>query len=503
MSLYNDNELELFSKHVNEIMLRLDKIAGEKLDPTRKETIEVAQIVATYIKKNKRKIYGGSAINLSIKTKNPEMAFYTDDELHDMDTYSPEPIKDVIELCDILNKKGYKNVIGREAIHKETYSVAVNGKAYCDFSYVPRNVYRRIPFLEIEGFTVTHPMFMWIDYLRMFIDPLLSHRLWDKAFKRFYLMQKYYPVRQNKKQLKFVEKPMSNKLYDTVISFLKEHKSLITIGQVAYNAYVEVSKPTEKFITKIPVTEFELISTDYVTDVQNIVKHLQSNGYDKIQLQENYPFFQFTGFNSIIIDDSIPRIKIYDYNKICLPYIDHKGLRIGSFHLNLMRVLVSASHARINENKDYEQLYFEMASHEIIMRKNFLLDKNQNFLDNSIFKDFNEECIGFTRDAKIEKMEEMSITHGRGRFDYHPESGKKLDPANWKFVNSSGNSIRNIKNCKITISPDIHIFEKSDRDTEESKDEKPSIPRTNETKEDTKESDETMSDESELTDIEP
>ncbi len=133
MSLYNDNELELFSKHVNEIMLRLDKIAGEKLDPTRKETIEVAQIVATYIKKNKRKIYGGSAINLSIKTKNPEMAFYTDDELHDMDTYSPEPIKDVIELCDILNKKGYKNVIGREAIHKETYSVAVNGKAYCDF----------------------------------------------------------------------------------------------------------------------------------------------------------------------------------------------------------------------------------------------------------------------------------------------------------------------------------------------------------------------------------
>lgn len=482
MSLYNDNELELFSKHIDEIVLHIDKIVGEKLDPTLKETIEISKIVVSFVKKNKRKIYGGSALNQAVKSKNPELAFYSDDEPHDMDTYSPEPVRDAVELCKLLNEKGYKNVVGREAIHKETYSVAVNGKAYCDFSYVPKNIYHRMPFMEIDGYTVTHPMFMWIDYLRMFVDPLLSSRLrWSKSFKRFYLLQKYYPIKQQKKQLKFKEKAMNQKLYDTIISYLKEHKTTITVGQVAYNAYVEVSKPSQKYISKIPVTEIEVISTDYANDVTNMIKHLQENGYDKIQLQENYPFFQLTGFGSTILDDSIERIRIYDYNKICLPYVDYKGLRIGSFHLNLLKVMINAIYSRANENKEYEQMFFEMASHEIEMRRNFLIDKNQNFLDNSIYKDFNGECIGYTQDPKVERLEEMNITHGKGRFDYHPESGKQIDPNSWVFKNSSGNAIRNMKNYKIRIEPDIHvIFEKQEKDSDENliANDKPSIPRT-------------------------
>lgn len=457
MSLYNDNDLELFSKHIDEIKLRLDKIVGEKLDPTQKEIQEITKIVATYIQKNKRKLYGGSALNLAIKSKNPEMAFYAENESYDMDTYSPEPIKDAIELCDLLFSKGYKNIIGREAIHRETYSVVVNGHAYCDFSYVPRNIFHRVPFLELENMIITHPMFMWIDYLRMFVDPYLSHFRWDKSFKRFYLLQKYYPIKQTNKALKFKEKPVSSKFYDTVISFLKETKSLIAIGQIAYNAYVNVCKPSQKYIAKIPITEFEVISIDYVNDVKNAIQHLQSNGYDKIQIQENYPFYLFTGFSTTILDNGVPMWRIYDYNKICLPFMEYDGMQIGSVHLNLMRVLVNAIYSRVSENRDYEQLFFEMASHEMVMRRDYLSDKSQNFLDNSLFRDFNTECIGYTKNTKIERMEEMQITKGRYRFDYHPESGRKLDPANWVFKNSSGNVIKNIKNYKIDITPDVHI----------------------------------------------
>jgi hypothetical protein len=337
--------------------------------------------------------------------------------------------------------------------------------------------------MEIENMTITHPMFMWIDYLRMFVDPLLSGNLrWEKAYKRFYLLQKYYPIKQTNKPLKFKEKTVSSKFYDTVISFLKENKSLIAIGQIAYNAYVSVCKPTQKFITKIPITEFEVISTDYINDVKNAIQYLQSNGFDKIKIQENYPFFQFTGFCTTIIDDGIPRFKIYDYNKICLPFMEYEGFKIGSFHLNLMRVMVNAIYSRVNENKEYEQMFFEMASHEIIMRRDYLNNKEQNFLDNSLFRDFNTDCIGYTQDPKIERLEEMQITKGRGRFDYHPEGGKKLDPSNWVFKNSSGNIIKNVKNYKIDITPDIHVEiikdEKDDKSADELENaEKPSVPR--------------------------
>jgi hypothetical protein len=187
--MYNNSELELFNKNIDEISKKLDVVVSEKLAPTVKEINEITKIVSKYIKDHKRKVYGGTALNLAVKEKEKADAFYSDEESHDFDTYSPEPIKDVVELCDIIHKQGYKNVTGREAIHRETYTVAVNGHPYCDFSYVPRNVYNRIPFIEIEGYIITHPYFMMIDYMRMFVNPLLAHFRWSKSFGRYYYLQ--------------------------------------------------------------------------------------------------------------------------------------------------------------------------------------------------------------------------------------------------------------------------------------------------------------------------
>lgn len=464
--LYDDEELALFTGHIGDILAKIDDIVGSKLDPTRREIVEITKIVEEYLKKNKRKIYGGSAVNLAVKSKNIEAAFYSADEYHDYDVYSPEPINDVIKICNILHEKGYKNIAGRSALHKESFTVVVNDHAYCDFSYSPKNVYNRTPFLELEGFTVTHPQFMWIDYLRAFTDPILSARFrWEKYFKRFYLLQKYYPIRKTNKRIIFKEKPIKNEIYDLIIEYLKKSNTLITTGQYVYNTYVDISKIESKYITKIPITNFELIATEYVKDVKDFIEYLKSKNLD-VHIKEYYPFFHFTGYATEIIVDNNPIIKIYNYNKICLPYIEHRGIRIGSFHFNLLRTLIDATYARINNNKDYEALYFEMASHFIQMRRTYMAQKDKTFLDDTLFRDFSGECMGFTQQAKIEKMEEKRRGEKVFNWSYNPEKPGSAGTIVWSYDNSSGNVIHNPKNYMITLDiPNLHIVEEEHKDS--------------------------------------
>ena len=39
--------------------------------------------------------------------------------------------------------------MSKEAIHKATYKLYVNHQAYCDISYVPMNIYKKIPYINI------------------------------------------------------------------------------------------------------------------------------------------------------------------------------------------------------------------------------------------------------------------------------------------------------------------------------------------------------------------
>lgn len=468
--LYDDEELTYFTNHIGEILTKIDDIVGIKLDPTRKEINEIIKNISEYLQQNKRKVYGGSALNLAIKMKSPEMAIYSnDEEPHDFDVYSPDPIKDIVNICNILHEKGFKNIVGREALHTESYSVVVNDHQYCDISYSPRNVYNKTPFMTVEGFTIAHPQFMWIDFLRMFVDPMLSAKFrWEKHFKRFYLLQKFYPIRKNNKRVVFDGKAIDVKVYDKIFDHLKTTKTIIVIGQCVYNMYVDVSKISSKYIMKMPITQIELIATEYEQDVKSLIEYMKSNISKDIQVKEYYPFFQVTGYSTEIILNDRPIIKIYNYNKICFPFSEHKGVLIGSFHLNLLYVLIDAIYARANENRKEEQTYFEMAAHFIQMRREFMAFKDKTFLDDTIFKDFSGDCVGQTKQGKIEKLEEKRAGIKKHMFSYNPEKPGGANEANWTYMNSSGNMVHNPKNYRIKLDPDIHVVIK-----EEIKDDKP------------------------------
>ena len=150
---------------------KLEEIRKKKLEnmePGIDEIKKVYDIVLKYVKEKKRKIYGGYAWNKVLSHKKKNYAFYNETDVlqADIDFYSPEPLIDLVNLCDILHAEGFKYVTGKEAKHGETYSIYVNFQLYCEMSYMPKNVYNNVRFLQIDGLNVTHPWFMMIDFFR-------------------------------------------------------------------------------------------------------------------------------------------------------------------------------------------------------------------------------------------------------------------------------------------------------------------------------------------------
>ena len=161
--MYRQTDLDAIKNNIDIIK---DDAMRKKLDilePTMKEFNEVYQVILNYIKDKKKIIYGGYAQNNLIEIKNKSDSFYKDLDMADIEFYSYEPLKDVVDLCDLLKSKGYSYVQGSEGAHPETYKIFVNFVNYCDISYIPKNVNDNMPFMEDKGIRYTHPHFMLVD----------------------------------------------------------------------------------------------------------------------------------------------------------------------------------------------------------------------------------------------------------------------------------------------------------------------------------------------------
>ena len=479
MSLYNEKDINLLAQNWNEIMKEVEEQKYLMIEPSKEEMLSVHQIICDFVKQHKRKIYGGFGLNLLIKEKSPNDMIYKSGSISDIDFYSPYPIIDLIKLCNLLHSKGFKAIIGREAQHQETYNITVNYLTYCDISYVPKNIYDKMPFKEINGFTVIHPHFMWIDYLRMFTDPLISYwRMNDdlKSFKRFFLLQKYFQFPKNNYPIEIEDS--TNEL-DAILleiyKFIVDNKSVMTIGFYAYNYFLNESgllktSQTKLKIVKIPY--FEIISTNYREDCLQLLydlKQIPLINPSKLTHQEFYPFFQFTDHSVEIYYDGDLVAKIYNHNKKCIPYIDvpainffseikntnvNSFVRLATFPTTLSFSIISIMKARTKNNEDDKNLYYAMTSHLIEMRKFYFIRNKKTMLDNSVFKEFTAKCMGDTippdRQRKL-LIESRKKKNKKWTFSYEPSEGVKEPESTYLFANTSGNKIINVKNLKLSL----------------------------------------------------
>jgi hypothetical protein len=491
-TLYSTADGQALLEKLDDIMKEVDIISQKKLTPTQDQMWSMIYVVRDFVKEKKRKIYGGFALNKLIESVDPRDKFYSDDDVKswDIDFYSPDPIGDAKEIAKRLHEKGFCHVQARMAQHDETYKVFAETNDCADITYVPRNIYNKIPFKEIDGMVYTGPHFMMIDYFRVITDPLTSYFRLDKTFTRLCLMMKHYTLPHITSAIDIIppDRDLDIALH-AIHTFLIGRESTIIVGMYAYNHFIKESgiiertkemkrsaKDDKKYknvakINFVDINYYEIVSTQYKSDTRDLILTLQDKfptNKTKITYRENYPFFQYLGFNVDIYCDNEIVCRVYHYNYRCVPFLnvpalyfkkasydEEKGnVRLGTLATQMMYNLINVMRARTNNDLNTKNLYYTMISHTIDMKNYYFGKTGKTIFDESLFQEFILRCVGMTYTPQMEKAIrfEKRMKHGkRISWSFNPKIDTDHENV-YTFKNSSGNPIKNDKNKKINLS---------------------------------------------------
>lgn len=476
--------LELFSSKNNNFNenypLLIKKIKSKKLvelEPKIDEITAVTEIIKKFIIEKKRKIYGGYALHLLLLEKNKSIVIYEQDDIYDIDFYSPEPIIDLKELCDRIHTAGFKPVLGQEAQHKETYSIYVNYQLYCDITYMPNNIYKKLRYMFLNNFLLVHPYFLMIDYYRMFVDPLGSFWRLEKHFERYMLLQKYYPLPNTKEEIQ-LESYKDKNIYKFVTLLFNEivnYESIIFTGLYTYNYYLYLSEyaKNNKLYDYLKLPYQEVYSTNYVEDglrILNFIKTLSQPFISKIVYVEYQPFFQFYGNSTIFYyncdGEHIPILYLYENNKRSIPFkkfnlikfknnnqieIINKEINICSFDFSILHSLITLVKLRIDDEDAWNNIIYKYINNITLFRNHYLEKFNKTIYDDSLFQSFVIECMGEYILPERQRRLLIEVRRKLGKpfiFKYEPQLNRTL--GKFLFYNSSGNQINNPKYLKLT-----------------------------------------------------
>jgi hypothetical protein len=472
--MFTNNDVNILNEKFDEISNEISRRRANMFGPSENDIVNINKIIHNYVKINKRKIYGGYGLDLLVKNKGKKL--YDDTSIlktPDIDCYSHEPVKDLINICNLLDDAGFKYVMGKEAMHKETYSISVNMKLFCDITYVPVNIIKKIPFNIVNGYYVTAPLFMSIDYLRMLSDPITSYWRIQKAVERFSLLTECYPLNDIIKKhpnIKIDEKYISDeynnatnnnfdtnmiKTIDTIIeTFLQNNDSCVTVGLSIIKFFIHQVNVFSGTTFK-DIVYHEIISTNYVNNVNEIIELLFSSDLKQhVSYEEHQPFFQFTGKSMHIKYDDVTILKIYSSNNKSIPYQYHNNMKIGTYSLVLKSLLVELMVNRTINNKHMMSTYYHIVEYFVNLRQQYFeLNPEKNVFSESLFKEFSLDCIGNTFSPELERkhlIEQRKKTKAKLTFVYEPkEKQKNPSDESYFFANSSGNKINKSKNKDI------------------------------------------------------
>lgn len=447
--MYRDIDLEVIKKGMDNIKDEAMKKKLDTLEPTITEFRDVYANIIDYIKKKKKIIYGGYAQNHLIKMKNKNDAFYKETDLADIEFYSHEPLTDVVELCDFLHSKGFSHVEGKDGVHPETYKIFVNYQNYCDLSYMPKNVYDNLDYIEDKGLRFTHPHFMLVDAFRVYSDPLTSYFRLDKTFSRSSTLIRYYPFPTSFES----DRPnYSSKLSEDDLNFIKRfvrHKVLhnsqfIVIGHYAYNYLVKKAKLNLEFDN---FTYYQAVSINYKEDNEKVGKFLKDEFKDKLTIKHFTPYFQFYDAHTEYYYKDVCIFKLYGHNNRCIVnnFSEKKEVFFGTFQLIFLYLLVDYQYAKTQRNKVEERNYMIMITRLLKARLAYLDSHDITILDKSPFQEFTLQCIGSTEDPLRMVLLERKRKREAGKqmtFNYSPKGNPGKVPV-FRFNNTSGNEILN------------------------------------------------------------
>jgi len=452
--MYRVEDMDIIQKNINKIKDSASLEYKYNYEPTVKEISEVCKIIVDYIKSKKRIVYGGYAQNLLLMSKNKdesiyreiEGAYYNWPDLADIEFYSYEPLKDLVELTDLIYLKKFKHIEGKEGVHSDTYKIFVNFLNYGDITYMPKFIYDNLPTIQVNGIICTHPHFMAVDAYRVITDPLTSYYRLDKAINRFNIVLKYYPFIEDKNKNKNLDLKSNKEVMRFIRKKICQKSKLVTIGFAAYNYYA--SKLSSDYVLK-EFPYYEFISANYEEDALYIYNKLNKKFPKKITVKEFCPFFTFSDHRVCFYYDNYLVCTLYNNNERCTVYrySEKKKIHFGTFNLVFMYFLFSYYYAVINKIKVDIEVYNILITKFLVIRNLYLTEHNKNILDDTAFKDFTLKCYGEPHEMLRESFIKGNLKKKEGKqvkFTYKP-TGKPGKVPKFIFSNCSGNENFNKK----------------------------------------------------------
>ena len=445
--IYNSKQSNIIKKNMKKLEEQAIKAKQSILEPTLDEINNIRDIILKFISDKKRIVYGGYASQLLLIDKGQKGIYDLTIDTPDVEFYTPEPIKDLIDLCNVLHKHKLKYVQGRSAGHEETYKVYVNFENVGDISYVPPNFYEKMDTITINGVRIVHPKYEIINWLRQFTDPLTAGWRWDKQFKRMELLQTAFPFDKIKGEIK---NKIEHKdvITDILDNFIKPKETLLLFNYFAYNKFMKIGGKKE-----IDIPYLDIVSIDYKKDGKELIKFLKKKYKDDIYVVEYQPFFQYYKYNAKIMYKKKTLVNIYHHNNKCIPYkVSNDGFKIGSFSFNLLMLLILQEKTKIDKIDFINKNYKIMFNNLIDVRNSYLTKKNKTILDKTIFQDFFVNCMGTTlTQPRINRLKIIKKRKQGKRitFNYEPTDKETFNIPTFIFSDSSGNKIINNKHKKL------------------------------------------------------
>ena len=443
VTLYSKEDMLILEENIDKIIDSARKVTINKLEPTIDEYNKVMTIIKNYVSKNNRVIYGGYGWNELIIKKKPEDRIYSIDkiEMPDIEFYSPQPVIDLVNICNDLNNKGFKFVRGESAQHEETYSIYVNQLIYCDISYMPNIVIDKMPKQKINNLLISDPKWILIDIMRQYNDPMTSYWRVKKNLMRANILLSHYPLQTNGKFNKINTNPETNKALDFVRKEIIIGSKLLVFGYYGYQYYMYKANDDKKEELYVPY--YDVISVNISDDSKMIYEKLKAFN-DKIKVVEYHPFFQFMDSRISFELNGEVILNVYGNNEMCIPsyHIPKKDIHIVTFPYMIQTLLVNFMYNKTYKNYKEMETADHMLETLINARNDFLKRHKKSILDDTPFREFRINCMGETMDQARKfrlSIAEKIKNKQRIKFRYDPTAkNEKFVPGSYKFANSSG-----------------------------------------------------------------
>lgn len=448
--MYRDEDIDKIRDNINKIIDSSHNEYKKNYEPTMVEVTKVYNAIKAYVVRTRKIAYGGFAQNTLLMNKNKsdsfykiiDGVFYNFPDVADIEFYSSNPIKDMVELLEELHAQGFKHIDGKNGVHDGTYKIFVNFINYCDIAYMPEYIYNNLPTITTDdNIRCAHPHFMVCDAYRIMTDPMTSYWRLEKAINRFNRLINYYPLSNEKTANKALQIKIENiNMMRYIRKQIVHNSKLIVVGFYAYDYY---SNKITKTAHDKEYPYYELISDNIIKDAEIIEKILKTKYGDNIKIKQFSPFLEFFDKRLEFYYDNKLILRLFGNNKRCVVYRYSKKKKtyFGTYNLTYMYLLFDYHYNLINKNSNEIENYSIMLSKMPIIRNNYLDNHNITVIDPSAFQDFTLKCIG----EPVDIIREFRLQKNKSsKFNYKP-SGKMINIPKIIFDNISGNEILDIK----------------------------------------------------------